>query len=220
MTQKKYYEETGIFTDWNQLNRLPKVDTLVDIGVGPNGTQDLYGHFPTAKLILIDPLVEARNYFEHKLKRKNSEFHLCALGEEDDVKINLKVQDNMACTSLLEVADFNYIENIVDSRSVTMCRLDTLLANRSDLGSIGIKIDVEGFELNVLRGSVDILKQTDFVLAEVRHNHESFKGVYGLSDFVRFMNRNGFVLSIIFTAKPFIADLGFVKENKLNEKVS
>ena len=31
---KKFYEETGMYIDWQQLNRLPKIDTLIDIGVG------------------------------------------------------------------------------------------------------------------------------------------------------------------------------------------
>ena len=39
---KYFYEETGMFIDWNQMDRLPEIDTLIDIGVGPNGTPDLY----------------------------------------------------------------------------------------------------------------------------------------------------------------------------------
>ena len=30
---KKIYETTGMFIDWSQLNNLPKIDTLIDIGV-------------------------------------------------------------------------------------------------------------------------------------------------------------------------------------------
>ena len=52
---KYFYEETGMFIDWKQLEKLPEIDTLIDIGVGPNGTKDLYERFPSAQKILIDP---------------------------------------------------------------------------------------------------------------------------------------------------------------------
>jgi len=41
-----------------------------------------------------------------------------------------------------------------------------------------LKIDTEGYELNVIRGAKNILAHSKFVIAEVRHNHESFKEVY------------------------------------------
>tara|TARA_X000000368_G_scaffold286497_1_gene227590 strand:- start:2342 stop:2608 length:267 start_codon:yes stop_codon:yes gene_type:complete len=80
---------------------------------------------------------------------------------------------------------------------------------KKNLGKIGIKIDTEGYELNVIKGAKETLKNTEFVLAEVRHNHESFKGVYKLHEFVSEMHDNDFILSMIVTAKPFIADLCF-----------
>ena len=30
---KYFYEETGMFIDWNQMDRLPEIDTLIDIGL-------------------------------------------------------------------------------------------------------------------------------------------------------------------------------------------
>ena len=78
-----------------------------------------------------------------------------------------------------------------------------------------LKIDTEGYELNVILGATETLKSTEFVLAEVRHNHESFEGVYKLHEFVNAMHDNGFVLSMIITAKPFIADLCFQPKNNL-----
>ena len=85
----------------------------------------------------------------------------------------------------------------------------------TNLGKLGIKIDTEGYELNVIRGSTETLKSVEFVLAEVRHNHESFHGAYKLHEFVSEMHHNGFVLSMIMTAKPFIADLCFQPGKKL-----
>ena len=54
--EKYFYEETGLYIDWEQLKKLPDIDTLIDIGVGTEGTPDLYNRFPNQKLVLIDPL--------------------------------------------------------------------------------------------------------------------------------------------------------------------
>ena len=43
---------------WDQLKKLPEIDTLIDIGVGDIGTPMLYERFPNQKLILVDPLDE------------------------------------------------------------------------------------------------------------------------------------------------------------------
>ena len=47
-----------MYIDWQQLDRLPEIDTLIDIGVGVHGTEDLYNRFKNAKLILIDPILK------------------------------------------------------------------------------------------------------------------------------------------------------------------
>ena len=59
---KKFYKKTGMYIDWQQLESLPEIDTLIDIGVGPKGTEDLYRVFKNANLVLIDPIDEAKEY--------------------------------------------------------------------------------------------------------------------------------------------------------------
>ena len=41
-----FYEKTGMYIDWPQIARLPEIDSLIDIGVGNEGTPDLYNRFP------------------------------------------------------------------------------------------------------------------------------------------------------------------------------
>ena len=67
MVKEYFYKKTGLYIDWDQLKKLPEIDTLVDIGVGDIGTPILYERFPKQKLILIDPLDEAENYIKNNL---------------------------------------------------------------------------------------------------------------------------------------------------------
>lgn len=204
---KYFYKETGMYIDWKQLAKLPDIDTLVDIGVGPNGTPDLYERFPNQKLILIDPLDEAEIFYKDELKERDALFYKTALGAQSTTEI-IKVEREIGRSTLLDVTDINFEGVPVDRRVVPVCPLDNVL-DRMTLGKIGIKIDTEGYELNIIRGASKTLKQTTFVLAEVRHNHDSFTNMYQLRDFMLEMQNNGFVLTMIMTAKPFIADLCF-----------
>ena len=36
--KKYFYEETGMYIDWPQIEKLPDIDTLIDVGVGQEGT--------------------------------------------------------------------------------------------------------------------------------------------------------------------------------------
>ena len=198
-----------MYIDWQQLDRLPEIDTLIDIGVGVHGTEDLYNRFKNAKLILIDPIDEAKEYAHKLSKKREVNFFQNALGRKDDIEKVMKLQKDKEFSSFLEISEINMKDDYVEKRKLIIKKLDTIIDKKEELGKIGIKIDTEGFELDVILGASETLKHSKFVIAEVRHNHESLKEVYKLQEFMDLMSKNNFSLSMILTAKPFIADLCF-----------
>ena len=206
---EKYYTKTGMYIDWQQLESLPEIDTLIDIGVGPQGTEDLYRVFKNANLILVDPIDEAKEYTNKLSKDRKVDFIQSALGKYDNIEENMKLQKKRGFTSFLEISTINMEDDYTSIKKIKISKLDKLLKDKIKLGRIGIKIDTEGYELDVVLGATETLKFTKFVIAEVRHNHESLIGVYKLHEFMNIMNKNNFTLSKISTAKPFIADLCF-----------
>ena len=204
---KYFYEETGMYIDWNQLKNLPDIDTFIDVGVGAEGTPDLYEKFSEKKLVLIDPLDEAEKFYKENMQDTDAIFFKTALGNSAG-SLQINVEENIGRSTILDVSEINFEGNPIDQREIPVNKLDEILKDHQ-LGKIGIKIDTEGYELNVILGSKKTLLNTKFVIAEVRHNHESFKGVYKLHEFISEMHSNGFVLTMILTAKPFIADLCF-----------
>ena len=210
-----FYKETGMYIDWEQLKNLPDIDTFIDVGVGADGTPDLYQKFQEKKLVLIDPLDEAEKFYKENMQEVDAVFFKTALGESaGSLKIN--IEENIGRSTILDVSDINFEGNPIEQREIPVNTLDDLLKN-DHLGKIGIKIDTEGYELNVILGAKKTLSNTKFVIAEVRHNHESFNGVYKLHEFITEMHKNGFVLSMILTAKPFIADLCFEPIKELDK---
>ncbi|MDC0951332.1 FkbM family methyltransferase, partial [Candidatus Pelagibacter sp.] len=194
---KKFYEETGMYIDWQQLDRLPEIDTLIDIGVGVHGTEDLYNRFKNAKLILIDPIDEAKEYAHKLSKKREVNFFQNALGRKDGIEKEMKLQKDKGFSSFLEISEINMKDDYVEKRKLIIKKLDTIIDKKEELGKIGIKIDTEGFELDVILGATETLKHSKFVIAEVRHNHESLKEVYKLQEFMDLMSKNNFSLSMI-----------------------
>ena len=75
--KKIFYKTTGLFVDWDQLNKLPDIDTFIDIGFGPTGTPDLLKKFDkkNIELILIDPLKESESFARQSLKKERFTFY-------------------------------------------------------------------------------------------------------------------------------------------------
>jgi hypothetical protein len=211
-----FYKETGMFIDWKQLNFLPEIDTYIDIGFGPKGSPDLLKKFHDKRLILIDPLFESEQFARLSLKKDSFTFYNVCVGSFNG-QGSLNVEENIARSTLLEVTDINFESEVIDKRKVKIYTLDKIMefyqnekAQQSQLGRIGIKIDTEGYELEVIKGMSQTLTKVKFLLIEARHNHTSFEDQYKLKDLTTLMHNNNFVLSMILTAKPFISDLVFV----------
>lgn len=214
--KKYFYETTGMYVDWPQIQRLPEIDTLIDVGVGQDGTPELYNRFPNSKLILIDPIREAEEYVKTNLNNREYKFFKFAVGEKKESK-TLNIEEEIGRSTILDVTPINNEGEPIKKEVIEVNTLDSICHDFENYGSIGLKVDTEGYELNVIKGAKKVLTMTNFVIAEVRHNHISFHNQYSMHEFINEMHKNGFLLSMILTAKPLIADLCFEKkENLLN----
>ena len=166
MIEEYFYEKTGMYIDLDQLCKLPEIDTLVDVGVGDTGTPELYDRYPEKHLILIDPLIEAQSYAINNLGKRNYEFHLTALGSEKGKKV-INIESDIGRSTILKTTSINDEGKLISQRTIEINTLDEVLRRKDSLGKIGIKIDTEGYELDVIRGASDTLFWSKFLIAEV-----------------------------------------------------
>jgi FkbM family methyltransferase len=189
------------------LNFMPQ--TVIDVGAAL-GTFELYETFPDAEHILIEPVIENEPYLDKICQSLKHASYLIAAATEQPGEITLTVSDNLIHSS----ADFEPSSSQLgsDTRTIPAITLDQLCAERNLTPPYLLKIDVDGNEVDVLRGATQMLQQTEYVIIEV----SLFNQIHRVIDFMR---SQGFVIYDIsgLAMRPtdqalWQADMAFVKE--------
>lgn len=193
--------------------------TVIDVGVA-YGTPQLYRAFPSAYLILVEPVVEYRDYIDKILEQYKGEVHYTAVGDRTgEIEINVN-KANLLLTSTFDRSQTTRRdEHVIESRKVSLTTIDTIVSQKEKLlGPVLLKIDAEGGELEVLKGARSTLETIDFVIAEVSIS-KRFEGSYSFEEFCWYMQEMGFYLYTILSVaqkpdglRPRFADLVFARE--------
>ena len=149
-------------------------ETIIDIGSNKGQFILLMEKlFPNKMIYSFEPIKEMidkqKKFFKYK---KNIIFHNLALGSSITSK-DFLITNRMDSSSFLKIAeDKNERKNylIKEKRNIKISTLDSILLNEKIYRPIFIKMDVQGYELEVLKGSNDLLKKTDYLLLEVSEN--------------------------------------------------
>ena len=173
-----------------------EVRTVFDGGVG-FGTQWLYNAFPDKKIVLIEPLKEFVPVMEDLGRSYDAEYHITALGANSgQLEINV-AQEHLTSSSLKEqsadlAADLKERgrQRSFEQRIIDVNRLDDI--NKYEPPFL-LKLDVEGYEVEALRGAEKTLKNTELVIVEA-----SLMDRYGdgqsFLDIYKFLDESGFAL--------------------------
>lgn len=164
--------------------------TLVDVGVGP-GTPSLYAAFPDAELVLIEPLADCEPALQRIVASHPGRYWLCALGAEPGERVLRVEPGNPLKSSLLARTALTATGDPLEERRVPVTTLDRLLDEHGFTPPFGLKIDTEGFELDVVRGATRFLQDALFVIAEVSVAPR-FEGGYAFEEFVTAIRDQGF----------------------------
>jgi FkbM family methyltransferase len=177
---------------WDRLRSLPiRPSTIIDVGVA-DGTPELYSAFPEAFLILVEPVQEFFPGINHLLAQRRGLHLPFALGERPG-EMTMNVEPDGAKSSLLRRTSLTRTGDPVIERRIPVRTLDDAIHDISFNGPTLLKIDVEGFELNVLRGATQALLKIDLLLIEASVA-QRFEGGAQLADLISFLAAHQFVL--------------------------
>ena len=189
--------------------------TVVDVGAA-DGTHALYEAFPRARHLLIEPLAEFEPYLEKITRAYEADYLLAAAGAAPGTT-EITVARSPWCSSTLGLREVDRID--APPRIVPVVTVDDLCRERACRGPFLIKVDVEGGELDVLRGAELTLVETEVVLLEVSL-FEFWPDAPLLHEVVAFMKERGFVSYDIYgrEVRPLDGalarmDIAFVKES-------
>jgi FkbM family methyltransferase len=143
--------------------------TVIDVGVG-RGTPWLYAAFPTARFELFEALESFRPAIEQSTRGLDAAVHYCALGEQRST-LSIQVDVKNPTSSTMARYDDKYVNSSVGSGSLpTMVEKQVQVRTLDEFGPfVGptlLKLDVEGYEGNVLKGATETLRTVDVIISE------------------------------------------------------
>jgi FkbM family methyltransferase len=187
---------TGEWSEEDLRRHNLEAEIIVDTGVA-EGAPQLYRSFPDAYFMMVNPLKESKKYIKKYVKTYNCEFIECALGEKEGESVINVEKSGIGASGFLDKKDSKKREGEKENRRVKINRLDKLIESENYTDkNIGIKIDVEGYETNVLRRAKNTLKITNLVICELSISDRFYNGS-NIWEVSRFLYDKGFYMSDI-----------------------
>lgn len=176
--------------------------------------------FPAARFFLIEPQSEMTDKLEAFCRDyPGSQYVLAGAGAEKGM-LTLTVWDDHSGSSF-RPHERDDLQAAGKQRSVPIVTIDDLIADGTIEMPNLIKLDIQGFELEALRGAATTFGQTDVYIMEVSlFSFADVPGMPVLSDVINFMLERGYVVYdfVGFSRRPLDGALGqcdmcFVKQN-------
>ena len=144
-----------------------QANTLVDIGVA-RGTPELYDLFSRRKIVLIDPLQGVRELLVQNYSGVlDYHFFQTALGSAEGTAVINTMGDRLELTGIPARTSL-FTVDVTQRQEVKVTTLDALLDRSKFPLPYGLKIDTEGYELEVLKGAERTLTIPSSLLPKCR----------------------------------------------------
>lgn len=145
--------------------------TVIDVGANAGKfTRAALGAWPGVTVIAFEPLIELANSFpKHEDVTGRVEVHNVALGATDGNIAFYPHEYSLSSSPLRVPASIQALYPWARESQpieVPQRRLDGLLGGRTLERPVLIKLDVQGFELEVLKGAQTVLEKVDAILIE------------------------------------------------------
>ena len=182
---------------------------IIDVGANRgHWTRMALSVFPNARVLMIEPQEEMRHSLEGLCSSfKSVEYVRAGAGRESGELVQTIWEDLAGSSFLPEVRD----DKIADGtqRNTPVVTIDELLSERKSFVPDLVKLDIQGFELEALKGATSAFGATQVFILETSLYH-FMKGMPTTADCIRFMAERGYELYDVteFLRRPLDGALG------------
>lgn len=183
------------------------LDTIIDVGANIGQSENSFiKKNPASTIYCIEPISHTYNSLVKNVKGAKTKCFQYAFGEQNcsiQMKVNKDTSFSVSNSIITgeAVADENFV--IEDVKMVT---LDSFVKENNIVAINLLKIDSEGYDLNVLRGGGDILSEQriDFIEVEVSMNSTNTFHVNYFEIYHFLQEKNYFVFGIYEQMSDFV----------------
>ncbi len=192
--------------------------TVIDVGAAwGEWSRQCATVFPDARYVLVEPLAEYRASLEKVIAELSSAVLVPSVAAAAPGTLTFHVHPDLEGSSVYREGDDAQVNGT--PRELPATTVDAIAREYNIAGPCLLKLDVQGAELDALRGAEETLKKTEYVILETSL-FAAYDGVPLLHEVVAFMAARGFVpydiLGLLYRPLDGAlcqADVCFVKEN-------
>lgn len=148
---------------------------LVDVGCNTGyWAENFLDFFPNTTITAFDPDPRAFSEFLERFSNKsNCKAHNIALSSDEDTVI-FNLADNSVNSSFEEFDSSQDKRNITFDKAIEVKKetLDSFNIKKNDFNKLILKIDVQGHEIDVLKGASETLPLVDIAILELSFSNE------------------------------------------------
>lgn len=181
-----------ILTNIKQIT--PDLSLIIDVGANSGQFSNVSNYFyPKAKIYTFEPLedhfLKVRNKFS---KIENISVHNLALGNEEGFIVFNKNKYGHV-SSVLDISEDNkyYPKDDIKKIEVKITKLDSFFKEIHIPKSSLMKLDVQGFELEALKGAKKLIQKIDYIVIEA-NLEKLYDKQPSFTEVNSFLNDNGF----------------------------
>lgn len=178
--------------------------TFLDVGANKGQSAGyIRASFPSATIHCIEPIKDTFDILQRNAGQLNLSCHNIALGaRNEEVEVEVDVQNRKSTRNSLVRENNVHNATTVKTETVQVTTLTDFCAANNIREIDFLKIDTEGYDLEVLKGATELLENNavSFVQAEVSMNpHNTFHVDFG--EVKRFLESYNYVLFGIYEQK-------------------
>lgn len=179
------------------LKSLENINTILDIGAHKGQFALISKYvFENAKIYSFDPLKSSKYKYNKILKPKNGCFFFnTAIGNKNGYK-QMNISKNSDSSSILKITNkqiktFRNTEKIKEEK-IKIQKLHNCINKKKLISPCLMKVDVQGYELEVLKGSEKLLQNFDYLYVECS-SIEFYKEQPFFKDIYKWLKKRNFI---------------------------